>query len=180
MNLDEYIRNCIIDAYDTENKKFEEDKVFWYYIIIGNQFMFHITCPYLRIRRKVMYRLTNNLSKHFPDLQIEGYCYFEEKFDPNFVHNYFKIRKNNDEVVNIFVCRNCMDKETRNKKYKKLCRTYFSDKSKKEFEELYDLHKLFLPHDMKWSDFRQLYYQSFGRYPEFKVTKASSNVSMIR
>lgn len=60
--LDIYINKCIEDACKAEKR---ENDVKFQYMIIGKELIFGIKSKYMRVRRRIEYRLLRNLKKNF-------------------------------------------------------------------------------------------------------------------
>ncbi len=171
--LDKYFERCIKDAYESEGRDYKSEKVEWFYIVVDNQILFSICTPFIRVDKKAIRRIRNNITKNF-GLDNNRDYFIDTILQPNFVCNYFKVG-NKD----YFLCEK-MDCDKMEKgevigsgRYEKLCKAYYGV-STDEFRKKHD--ELHLPSNISWNYYRETFFKAFGKYPEVKIVDKSKTV----
>lgn len=183
-DLYKYIEKVIKDAYKSEGRKYEKDRCKWFYIVIGNDLIYRITTPYIRVNSRIHYRLKHNITKNFGFTIGEEY-FLDEIPQVNFVAN--QIMVDNEKY---YICKSIKYDEMPEGKYipsyryEELCRAYCNTKygnlSEEEFADLIYNEKHYLPMDITWKEYRKIYHDAFGQYPEVRIRYCSNNVKEYR
>lgn len=167
-NLDKYFNKCIEDAYKSEGRIYNKDRVNYFYIVIENQILYKITTPYYRVTNRIKYRIDNNIHKNF-SFSTKGNYFIDTILQPNTVCNKFYFMNKpyylctiNDERIfkngTVFS----------GYKYEELIKAYYNS----DIDELRAYYyNLSLPNDMDWGDFCNLYFKAFKEYPYDKLNE---------
>lgn len=147
IKLDEYFEKCIKDAFKAEKREYKSEKVKWFYIIVGNQILFLIDTPYVRVSKRATCRIRNNIKKNF-GFDIDGDYFIDTILQPNFVRNHFKVGENDLYLCEKMDCNNIEKGEVISSgRYEKLCKAYYKV-STEEFREKHD--DLHLPSNISY------------------------------
>lgn len=104
-NLRNYVEKCFIDAFNAEYREYNKSRWNFEWVMIKNRLGLYqlyprLWCKYVRILRRVRYRLEHNLMKnfgiHYSDTD-EMRCVFYDSgaIDPNYTQFMFKTDRGN-------------------------------------------------------------------------------------
>lgn len=173
--IDGYIEKCIIDAYSSEKREYEEDKVNFFYVIleipgatgpIKKEIHFHINTQYDRVTRKALYRLENNVQKNFGILPGNYYnIETDSVLQHAFVCNKIIVKKGNRTwgyYINDYSSERLHGKVLSDAgRHEKLVMAYHDLDYDKYTEDTYLQYSF--PNDISWNDYLQLHEKAFGK-----------------
>lgn len=172
--MDRYFEKCIEEAYKAEGRDYTATNVKWFYIVVDNQILFSVSTPYIRVTRRVVNRIKNNICKNF-GLHDDGDYFLDSILQPNFVCN--MLFANGKKV---YLCKKENYKEMKQGevipsfRYEQLCKAYHNVNTE-EFKINHD--NLYLPYNMDWNDYRKVYFKAFGKYPEVEIRHMSKTIT---
>ena len=104
--IEKYASKCFIDAFNAENRTYDESAWSFDFIIIKKDdnpkyyLCPSIWCKYNRVKNRVLYRMSNNLLKNFgvhfgKDDDLRYITYKEGQIDPNHTRAMFNVKRSN-------------------------------------------------------------------------------------
>lgn len=179
--LNYYIGLCLRQAYESEMRDYDSDvkdnKISWYYIVVGNQLLYTIKTPYARVSRKVCNRIEKNIDRHF-QLTTKGCFYLSNQFDINFTTNKLSFQGKDlylqkvipfDEIEkgNVFAC----------KYYEDMCMAYNGI----SLQTLYKAPVKYsaVMSDISWGGYVETYKRVYDKVPMVDIRYTSLNITDV-
>lgn len=178
--IDKYFEKCIKDAHISEQREFNPDRVSWFYVVVNDQILFNINTPYRRVTSKALYRVQNNIEKNFglkvkEEFTKDGY-FLDTVLQVNHVCNRITVGKHH-----FFICKKISLEDAEKGevipagRYEKLIKAYYNISIDQYKENPDNYH---LPYDIKWEEYREVYFKAYGEYPEIEIRECSSFVTL--
>ena len=185
--IESYFEKCILDAFKSENIDFEKAKkrVYYYFVIIGNEIVYSVHTPYNRVNTKIEYRLRNNLERNFGlaisvRYKLDRVDCYPGGVSPAFFRNIVMFGNIPLWLIDYHNEKMFTGREIPNGIYEELCKAYHNiDTLNRNTGSHLSEETWHLPSDLSWEEYRKLYYRCFKEYPEVYVRGHSRNLRVL-